>query len=179
MYWCERALLILFFFIMGLFGCREVHLYKYKYLELELFDGMLIINPIGFYGRNYEKDGKKLADYSFPYSIQFTYVVTVYDDLSKIAIKDVELFGKKTKTRHTLEGVQSEEVSDYGEKRQIRVSLGPLTKDEYEYQNYQIKATFVIYKTATEFEEKTIEVLLETDYGKERRSDWFDEKTSV
>jgi len=178
MYWCKR-LLIVGILAMGLLGCREVHIYEYKYVELDLFDGALAINTEGEYGHNYEKDGKKLANYSFPYYIQFTYVVTVSDDLSKIIIKDAELFGEKTKTRHMLEGIESEKVKDYGEKRQIRISLGPLTAEEYKYQNYRGKATIIIYKTATEFEEKTIEVLLETDYKKERRSDKFDEIMSV
>ena len=178
MYWPGRVLLV-GILIMGLLGCRDVHLFKYKYLEMDLFDGMLAVNPIGFYGKNYEKGGKKLAAYSFPYSIQFTYITTVSDGFSKIVIKDVELFGEKTKTRHMLEGIESEQVKDYGDKRQVRVSLGPLTKEEYEYQNYQLKATIIFYKTATEFEQKNIDIFLETDYSKERRSDKFDEIMSA
>ena len=178
MCWRKRFLLI-GFLVMGLLSCRVVHLYEYKYVELDLFDGILAVNTEGEYGKNYEKDGKQLAGYSFPYYIQFTYIVTVSDELLKIMIKDAEVFGEKTKTRHVLEDVQSEKIKDYGEKRQVRVSLGPLTREEYEYQNYRLKATVIIYKTATEFEEKTIDVLLETDYSRERRSDKFDEIMSV
>jgi len=175
----KRTLLIIGVLAMALFGCREIHHYGYKYVELDLFGGKLAVNTVGDFGKNYEKNGKKLADYKFPYHIQFTYILTSSDDLSKIIIQNAELIGEKTNTRHTLEAVQSEKSKVYGEKKQIRVSVGPLTADKYEYQNYTLKATVIIYKTATEFEEKELEVLLKTEYRKERRSDSFDKIMSV
>ncbi len=179
MYWYRRVLMIVGAVTVTLFGCREIHYHGYEFLELDLYNGVLAINTIGFHGQGYEVEGKKMADYGFPYHIQFTYISTSSDELSKMVIKDIKLFGENTSTLHTLKSIQSETVKVFGEKKQIRVSLGPLTKKEYEYQNYTMKATVVIYKTETEFYKEKIEVLLKTEYRKERRSDWFDKKMSV
>ena len=87
--------------------------------------------------------------------------------------------GEKNASQHRLDDIQSDKIRVYGERKFIRIPAGVLTAEEYEYQNYRLKATVIIYKTVTEFEEKTIDVLLETDYSRERRSDKFDEIMSV
>jgi hypothetical protein len=176
-----RKLVLLFLGVcsMSLFGCRTVHHYGYEYVELDLFGGLLAINTIGDLGKNYEKEGKKLIDYSFPYYIQFTYVADSSGELSRVLLSDVELIGEKTKSRHVLGDFESDSVKVYGEKKQIRFSAGPLSSGEYEYQNYTLKATVTVYKGEEVFEKKEISVEIKTEYRTERRSDWFDEKMSV
>lgn len=179
MYWRKQALLMVGILAMGLFGCREVYRYDYKPVEFDLLDGRFIIYVIGQYGKNYEEKRKKKLDFGAPYTLAFEYLITPNDALTKLEVKGIRLVGEKNGSQHTLDNIQSGKVRVYGERKFIRISAGLLTAEEYEYQNYKLKATIIIYKTATEFEEKEIEVLLETDYGKERRSDWFDEMMSV
>ena len=178
MCWRKRVLLI-GFFIMGLFGCREVYRYDYKLIEFDILDGQFIINVMGGYGENYEEKGKKKLDWGAPYSISFEYLVTLNDALTKLEVKGIQLVGEKNASQHRLDDIQSDKIRVYGERKFIRIPAGVLTAEEYEYQNYRLKATVIIYKTTTEFEEKTIDVLLETDYSRERRSDKFDEIMSV
>lgn len=179
MCWRKRMLLMVGFFTMALLGCREVHRYDYKLVDIGVLDGQFIINVIGHYGKNYEEKGNKKLDFGAPYNIAFDYVVKPNDALTRLLVKDIQLVGRKTGSKHILAEVQDDNVRVYVERKLIRVAVGPLTSEEYEYQNYTLKATVIVYRTETEFEEKRISVLLETDYSRERRSDWFDEKTSV
>lgn len=179
MYWRKQALLMIGILAVGLFGCREVYRYDYKLIEFDLLDGQFIINVVGRYGENYKEKGKKKLDFGAPYSIAFEYLVTPNDAVTKLEVKDIQLVGEKNGSQHSLDDIHSDKVRVYDERKFIRISAGILTAEEYDYQNYKLKATIIIYKTATEIEKKDIEILLETDYGKERRSDWFDEKMSV
>ncbi len=179
MYLSKRALLMVSVLTMALFGCRQVHHYGYEIIEMDLIGGDFGIDVVGRYGKEYKEKGKDFLDWGAPYSITFDYVVTPSDDLAKLVVKDIQLVGEKTSSRHKLADIQGDKVRVYGKRKLIRISAGPLTAEEYEYQNYTLKATVIIYKTTMKFEEKKIEVLLKTEYRKERRSDWFDEKMSV
>ena len=173
------VLLMVGVFTMALLGCREVHRYDYELVELSLLDGQFIVNVIGHYGKNYEEKGKKKLNFGTPYNIALDYVVKPNDALIRLVVKNIHLVGEKTGSKHILDDIQGDQVRVYGERKLIRIAAGPLTAEEYKYQNYTLKATVIIYKTETEFEKQDITVLLKTDYSKERRSDWFDEKTSV
>ena len=175
----KPILLVLGTFIVVLLGCRQVHHYGYAIVEMDLFGGNFGIDVVGQYGKESKKEGKDLLDWGAPYSIIFDYVISPNDTLVRIAIKDIQLTGKKTGFQHTLADIEGDKVRIYGERKLIRISAGPLTADEYEYQDYILKATIVIYRTETDFEEQEIEVLLKTEYRKERRSDWFDKLMSV
>ncbi len=181
MYLGKWAILMVGAFSMVLLGCsREVHRYDYKWVELNLLDGHFIINVIGHYGKNYEEKGKKKLDFGEPYNIIFDYVVKPNDALTKLVVKDIQLTGEKTGSKHMLTDIQGDgKVRVYGERKLIRISAGPLMAEGYEYQNYTLKATVIVYKTEADFEEQDISVLLETNYSKEWRSDWFDEIMSV
>lgn len=174
-----KKLLVLGICIVTLFGCRQINHYGYAIVEIDLFGGNFGIDVVGRYGKEYKKEGKDSLDWGSPYDVIFDYVITPGGDLVKLSVKDIRLIGEKTGTYHTLKDIQGDKVRVYGERKFIRISAGPLTADEYEYQNYILKAKVVIYRTETDFEEQDIEVLLETEYRKERRSDWFDEKMSV
>ena len=69
-------------------------------------------------------------DYSYPYHVRFTYVVTPKDALMKLSVNDIQLIGEKTGTHHTLKDIQGDKVRVYGERKFIRISAGPLTADE-------------------------------------------------
>ena len=70
----------------------------------------------------------------------FDCVITPGGDLVKLSVKDIRLIGEKTGTHHTLKDIQGDKVRVYGERKFIRISAGPLTADEYQYQNYILKA---------------------------------------
>ena len=175
---------MILFFVLGLLlmssiSCREVNNYSYKYTEIVLFDGILGINLTGKYGENYEDDDKKLLDYGFPYNLQFTYVVSPESELYAIAIQNIQLVGKEKGVPSSIEGVTSKKVRTYDTRKLVRISAGPLTSDQYNYEDYYLKANVLIYKNKDHFQEKKITVLLKTDYKKEIRNDWFDEKMGV
>lgn len=177
----KRKFLLVFvgicIFIM--FGCRTVHHYGYKYVEIDMPSGFLAIKTIGNLGENYEESGKKFIDYSFPYYIQFTYVVDSRHHLSSVALSGLELIGKKNGRQYNLGDFASKDVRIYGDKKQVRFSVGPLSATEYVYQDFSLKAIVRVYTADGEFEEREIITELKTEYRKERRSDWFDEKMSV
>ena len=174
-----KKLLVLGAVMLTLIGCREEHRYEYRPVELSLFGGKLEIIADGQYGANYEQDGKKKLDYGYPYHIRFAYVVSSEQNLKFFSIKNLQLIGQRSNSEHSLGNKEDGRVRNINDEKFIMFSAGPLTADEYEYQNYILKAKVVIYRTETDFEEQDIEVLLETEYRKERRSDWFDEKMSV
>ena len=174
-----KKLLVLGVFIMALSGCRQVNHYGFEFVEQSLLEGSLSILVNGRYGEEYKKDNKNYLDWTSPYYIQFTYSVYPDSVLNKMVIKDITLAGKETGITHVLDDIKADDFRVYEKRAFFRKSAGPLTADKYEYQDYILKATVVIYRTDTDFEEQEIEVLLKTEYRKERRSDWFDEKMSV
>ena len=166
-------------FFMSLLGCREEHRYEYKSSEIDIFDGRLTVVAIGSYGENYEKDGKAMLDWGFPYSLQFTYVVPLDEPIIGLEIDDIRLIGGETGDEHVLPSLTNNDVRNYSQERLVRVSAGPLTSDEYKYQNYTLEASVIVEMVDGEFKRSEISILLETDYKKGKRSDWFDEKTGV
>lgn len=134
MCWHKQTFLLAGILTMTLLGCREVHRYDYKLVEFGLLDGQFIVNVIGHYGKNYEEKGKKLLNFGAPYTIAFDYIVRPNDTLKKVVVKDIQLVGVKTDSKHTLVDVQSDKVRIYGERKLIRISAGPLTAEEYKYQ---------------------------------------------
>ena len=175
----NRLFVIVGVFIMALSGCRQVNHYGFKIVEQSLLDGNLSILVNGRYGEEYKKDNEDYLDWASPYYIQFTYSVAPERVLNKIVIKNITLEGSEAGKSHVLADIDTDDFRVYEDRALFRKSAGPLTVDEYEYQDYVLKATVVVYRTETDFEEKEIEVLLKTEYRKERRSDWFDEKMSV
>lgn len=175
----NRLLVIMGVFVMVLSGCRQVNHYGFEFVKHSLLGGSLSILVNGRYGGEYEKDNKDHLDWAFPYYIQFTYSVAPDSVLNKMVIKDITLLGRETGKAHMLEDIGTEDFRIFEERALFRKSAGPLTADKYEYQDYILKATVVIYRTETDFEKQEIEVLLKTEYRKERRSDWFDEKMSI
>ncbi len=175
---------VVLFFVLGLLlmssiSCREVQNYRYNYTEFELFEGILGVNLVGRYGENYEEDGKKLLDYGFPYNLQFTYAIPPDSELYAVTIQNIKLVSKETGASFNVLDVTSKKVRTYDTRKLVRISTGPLTSDQYNYEDYYLNADVLIYKNADHPQEESISVLLKTDYKKEIRNDWFDEKTGV
>ena len=144
--------------------------------------GEFTVNLEGSYSENYEKDGKKLADWGFPYSLQFIYSVPKEQRLHKIIVKDIQFTGEETGRQYKLPDIENSRVrvpEDYGlsgDEKIIRASAGLLAADNYKYEAYTLEATVVIYEDADSFKEESVTLKIETNYRKEKRSDWFDEK---
>ena len=166
--------------MMALFGCRTIHLYEYEYIEFPAFGGEFSILIGGRYGKSYEKNGKKMTDYGFPYSISFNLDVPGEDKLHKLVIKDIELVGEETGKHSRLQDVQSDWVRLFGDfmddpsMKFIRVAAGHLTAEQHEYENYTLRATVVVYRDETHYESEAISVRLVTKYWKEYTNDRFD-----
>lgn len=161
-----------------LMGCREVHYYEFRPLELDVLSGSMEISLVGKFGENYEKDGEKRLDWGAPYYLQFTYIVPKDDDLDSLVIKDIQLVGEESGSSHSLPDIQNNNARIYDRGKLIRVSVGPLSPDEYSYQNYILSAEIVAYADGEEVEEK-ISARIETDFRTERRSDRFDQETGI
>lgn len=174
------TLLMVGMLMMSLFGCRTIHHYEYEYIELPLFGGELSILVNGRFGKPYEKDGAKMTDKSFPYFFSFNLDVSGGDKLHKLIIKDIELVGEETGKRTRLQDVQSDWVRFHGyvqddpSMKFVRVSAGPLTAEQHEYENYTLRATVIVYRDETRYESEVISVRLITDYWKEYTNDAFD-----
>ena len=167
--------------ILSLCGCRTIHHYEYEGINLPILGGELIIIVNGRYGESYVRDGRKMMDHTFPYWIQLTFRVSPNEKLHKLIIKDIELVGEKTGRRVRLPDIQTDQVRFYEQTKinpavkQARESAGPLTADGYEYENYTLRATVIVYRDDTRHESEAISVRLVTKYWKEHTNDSFDE----
>lgn len=183
----KRAKVFLIAFsVMFMFGCREYHLYKYDPVTLDVLGGELVIALEGTYGQNYTEEGKRLADYGAPYSLQFMLAMPYEFDLSGIEIKNIQAVGERSKTRISLPEVSSSKVKDPRKRtdpnakaRTVIASIGGLTTEKLSYETYLLTAIVVVYEDKGKTREESISVRLETSYKKDRRSDWFDKNMSI
>ena len=171
--------------IFLLCGCRTIHHYEYELVELPLLNGELWIVVNGRYGESYVKDGRKMTDHTFPYWIMFTFDVSPGHKLHKLVVKDIELVGEESGRHVRLPDIQTDQVRFYEQTKinlaikQARESAGPLTADGYEYENYTLRATVIVYRDDTLYESEAISVRLVTKYWKEYTNDSFDEFMDV
>jgi len=184
MFFRRIALMFLSFIMMLTPGCREYHYYRYKAVVVEMLGGELTINLEGTYSENYKKDGKKFADWGFPYNLQFMLSLPFEHNFLKLAVKDIALIGKKSSRHFSFSDIESYKVKDprlrsnpNARGKTVMTSVR-VTHDTFEYETYILKATVVVYENSETFKEKMISVLIETDFKKESRSDWFDKKMS-
>lgn len=164
--------------LMLLMGCREVHYYEFRPIKLDVLSGRIEISLAGQFGENFEEDGKKRLNWGAPYFLQFTYVVPKDDGLDSLVIRDIQLVGEESGTSHILPDIQSNNARTYDRGKLIRVSAGPLSSDEFSYQNYILSAVIVADANGEEVEEM-ISTRLETNFRTERRSDRFDQETGI
>jgi hypothetical protein len=167
------------FFFVSLFGCREINHYGYTSPSQDILGGTLSVKVVGNFGEEYERNGQKKTDWGFPYNLQFSYVVPKGNSLRKLKLKDIEITGMESGNHYELAPVESDKVRVYGADKLIRVSVGPLTEDRFKYEDYRLEMTVIVFGAESEASRESLSLVLKTDYRTEKRSDWFDEKTSI
>lgn len=179
-------ILFISFTVLLMFGCREYNLYQYKPVTLSVLGGELVVALEGTYGQNYEKDGKKLADFGAPYSLRFMLSMPYEFGLSELVVKDVEVVGEESRKRVVLLDTNSRKVKDPrkrsnpdAEFRTVIASISDLSSGKFLYETYHLTATVVVHEDNKSFREESISIRLETDYKTEQRSDWFDKNMSI
>lgn len=165
-----------------LIGCRAVEHYLYKDIEMPLFEGKLQI-AVQATPKDYDLDGKRLTKYEAPYSIRLKFV-TESGNIEKIYVSNITLENQKTGAVIPLISRERQKSSKhpYEEKSIQSVSVGIGYEGEtrdWSYEPYVLKAHVCVYRDAENFDEQTIEVLLEPKFKKSRRSDTFDSIMSI
>lgn len=170
-----------------LYFSRVYNFYSYDTVSKDIIGGAeLVVILEGTYSENYEKDGRKMADWSFPYYLEIYVHVPDNKKFCKLVIENIKLIGQKTGKQHVFSNVETDEIRDLSEfpgtdeeGRNAIIIIGPIDKDNYAYEDYLLTAKIKIYLTSEIFEEENVQILLKTDYYKRWRSDWFDEFMSV
>lgn len=180
-----KSFLIVPMVALLMIGCREYHLYQYEPATTDILNGRLTISVIGMYGQNQTNDGKKHAEYGYPYSLQFILEMPYEYDIEGLRIANIELAGLDSGNIFTLPNVQSNKVNDPratidpdADARTVIVSIGGLTADRFKYEDYSLQATVAILGSG-ELRYEVISVSLLTNFKKQKRSDWFDKLMSV
>jgi hypothetical protein len=174
---CAMALLM--------FGCREYYMYAYKPVSEPLFEGELTVLLEGSYGKGYVVEGKKKADFSFPYTLTFELQLPSEVGLSRMVVKDIVLLGESSQLESKLPDVESKIV--YGPSVQdpnrtfknTRAVIKALEAGKNEYENYLLSATIIVFSTSDEFRETDVSVELITNFRTEKRSDKYDEEMGI
>ena len=168
---------VLFF----MFSCREYRMYKYNPVELSLNGGDLVVVLEGTYGKNREVEGKKIAEFTYPYHLQFFVSVPYEKSFNGLLVKDVELVGLNSSRHYQLGEKKASKVNDprarsnpRAKARTAIVIFGPMLADDYEYENFSLRAKIVIYGERGRVLEESISILIDTNFEKKKRSDWFD-----
>jgi hypothetical protein len=165
------------FMLSSLFGCRSVEHYLYKDLEMPLFDGLLKIEVRGT-PNDYEVKNKRVTRYEKPYSVYFKFT-THQKNVSKLRISNVTLIGKDTGGITLLQAREQLKSSKHPyEKEEVNsifVRVGHLDETKnLQYEPFTLKAKVWVYRDNDQIDEQDVEVTLEPDFKKTRRSDWFD-----
>lgn len=167
---------------MFTFGCREYHIYEYKPVITKILDGKLVVQIVGSHGKGYEKDGKKYADYSFPYHLVFHFALPSENKLHKMVVKNLKITGIKSGRKYILPEKASTKIHGpipEDKTYSTKVIVTGINSLDYEYEPFNLQATIEIYQNGTDFSEENIAIELETDFKKEKHSDWLDRLMSV
>lgn len=167
-----------------LWGCRVVEHYLYKDIEMPFFEGQLQI-AIQATPKDYDTSNKRLTKYGAPYRLSFRFYTGLDEKLSKLRIRDITLQSQKNEEMIELLAREkpyidfSKTYKDLKTKFiSVMVGYEGETRDWY-YEAYILKATIRVYRDEHTFDEQEIEILLEPEFKKSRRSDTFDSIMSV
>ncbi|MBV1878000.1 MAG: hypothetical protein KUG79_10205 [Pseudomonadales bacterium] len=166
-------------------ACREYSLYQYHAATLEVLGGDLVVALEGTYGKNLTLDGQDRATYGFPYSLKFMLSMPYERELKGLTVKDLVTIGEKSNRRIELPDIESFKVKDPRKRsdpsalaKTVIASLGNLTSKDLDYENYTVKATIIVHGNNNNQREEKIKLKLNTNFKKEKRSDWLDGKLS-
>ncbi|MBX3750666.1 MAG: hypothetical protein KF897_11315 [Opitutaceae bacterium] len=161
-------------------GCREYRYYAFKRVDLNVWRGQLQIEVVGSY-KDYSENNKKYQDWANPYALAFRYFHSNSERVDKIEVSDVVLTGLASGSKLTLGGAESSHKLDLAkwiDKKDQRIEMGTtisaLKNMDLSYESYQLSCVVRLYADGKVLEEKKIEVKLETDFKKGKRSDAYD-----
>lgn len=178
----SKQLLLGVLMLSALLGCRAVEHYLYKDIEMPLFEGRLQVT-VQATPKNYDLDGKRITKYEAPYSIRLKFI-TENKNLERIYVSNITLENQKTEALIPLASRERQKSSKhpYEEKSIQSISVGIGYEGEtrdWAYEPYILKAKVRVYRDDNQMDEQEIEILLEPDFKKSRRSDKFDAFMSV
>jgi len=163
-----------------LWGCREYRQFAFKPVEINVWHGQLLVEVEGK-PKAYEVDGKKYEDWGNPYYLLFSYYFPNTERVDKIEISNVVLAGLGSGTRVQLdsrEGTKQTDIAKWFDKKdqriRISVALSDLRNHQLVYEPYLLTCVVRVHADGKVLEEKKIEVKLETDFKKGKRSDTYD-----
>ena len=168
--------------VSTLLGCRSVEHYLYNSVEVPLFEGKL---KIAVKARPKDYEGENLTRYEAPYSLEFSFVTMLDQSLNRLQITDVLLTGKESGADVALLGREKLYTDDSKfykdlDTKSIYVLVGYEGEmRDWPYEPYNLSFLVRVYRDSSNYDEKVIEVSLEPDFRKSRRSDWFDAFMSV
>lgn len=171
--------------VLFMFGCREYQLYQYKPVTVDVAGGEVFVELVGMYGENYEKDGKRKADFTYPYTLRFVFEAPLDYEFTRFTVTDVKVVGGKSGKEAFLPDLKSGKLHGPDKyypdlkSRIAKASLGGLGSDRFEYEDLSLRATVIIYNGDTKVSEEAVSILLKTNFKKSNRSDKFDEYMSV
>ena len=171
--------------VLFMFGCREYQLYQYKPVTFDFAGGEVFVELIGIYGENYELDGKRKADWTYPYTLRFVFEAPLDYEFTRFTVTNLKVVGKKSGREVLLPDLKSGRVHEPDKyypdltSRIAKASLGGLGSDRFEYEDLSLRATVIIYDGDTKISEEAVSILLKTNFKKSNRSDKFDEYMSV
>lgn len=167
-----------------LFGCRVVEHYLYKDIEMPFFNGVLYIE-VSATPQDYDVDNKRITKYAEPYSLGFRFKTKKSESLRKLRISNITLEGQKSGSVMPLLA-REKFYKDYSAAYEDSDIKGIFVMVGYEaetlnwsYEPYILKARIQIHRDNNEIDEQEIEILLEPNFKKSRRSDVFDSIMSV
>lgn len=181
MYKNRLKLIVLSAILIFLGGCRQYNLHEYKPVQVDILSGTLFVHLEGMYGKNYNKEGKRQADFGFPYSLMFTFSMPYTHEFSRFAVQKITLTGEESKVELIFPDVNNAKIKDprsrdnsNADARRSIVSFRALLEDVHDYEDYRVRANIVVCYEKDRCNEQEIDVGLKTDFKIERRSDWLD-----
>lgn len=177
------ALLLLVLPLLG--ACREYSYYRFKPVSLDIWRGELRIGVEGSY-RDFTENGKRYQEWADPYALVFRYYFPNTEKIDRIEVTSLLLIGNNSGTRLELAGrdsTQRTDIAKWFDKNDQRISMGLSVRAPEEknliYEPYTLRCTFRLYSEGSLIEEKQVDVILDTDFKKGKRSDTFDALMSV
>ncbi|WGL18433.1 hypothetical protein PVT68_09075 [Microbulbifer bruguierae] len=160
-------------------GCKEVKYYGYELASQELSGGVLRINFVGNYREAYEESGGSFLEWGFPYNLQFSFSCSGRCVVEGLVIKEVKLLGLKTNNQYEFSDLGFGDPKLYDGRKVFRASIGPLTAENFQYEDYQISGVAQLVNSGSQVVREEFVLFLKTDFRIEKRSDFFDEATSI
>lgn len=177
------ALLLLILPLLS--ACREYSYYRFKPVSLDVWRGELRIGVEGSY-RDFTEKGKRYQEWADPYALVFHYYFPNTEKIDRIEVTSLLLIGNSSGTRLELaarESTQQTDIAKWFDKNDQRIRMGlsvrASEKKKLIYEPYTLRCTFRLYSEGRLIEERQVDVILDTDFKKGRRSDTFDALMSV